>query len=446
MKKNFLPNPRIALIRPYVNRWQLYKWYSSFGSRQFSLGLLYIASYLEQKGFKVLLLDGEQIGEKKLLQRLYEYNPDLIGITATTFSFSRGADLIKKIKVVLPDVLAFMGGPHTSALPVQSLLLIEQLDGVIIGEGEETFLEIASKIPFKNIDGLCFRNEFGKILQNRPRKKEENLDKYSLNWNLLSGFPELYYPTSQSRSDKSTSLVVSRGCPYSCSFCAGQVVSGKKRRAHSPEYTVDVISKLYSRFGIKEIYFHDDHFTLDETWIEKFCGQLIKLAPEVKWYCASRVDLLNENLLALMKQAGCVQIGIGIEFASQQMLDKINKKIKMETIRNKLNLINESGIGIKGYFIFDYPGQSLRELWQTIKLILSFPFETIQINYFTPLPGAADFFHYPIPDSKWEKLNLRDPLGYAIRCTPFYYLLEIILYSYTQLKAFILRCFRKYYT
>jgi len=443
MKKRFPTNPKVALIRPYISRWQLYRWYSYFGSRQFSLGLLYIASYLNQKGFDVLLLDGEQIGEKELLKKLYEYKPDVLGITATTFSFSRGADLIKKIKKVLPDLSAFMGGPHTSALPEESLLLIDQLDGVVIGEGEETFFEIVSNVPFENIDGLCFRDESGRILINRQRKVEVNLDKYSLNWNLLSGFPDSYYPTSQSRRNKSTSLVISRGCAYSCSFCAGNIVSGRKRRAHSPEYTVNVITELYNRYGIKEIYFHDDHFTFDKKWIEKFCELLKKLAPEVKWYCASRVDLLNENILTLMKQSGCVQIGVGIEFASQHMLDKIDKKIKIDTIHSKLNLINKSGIDIKGYFIFDFPDQKLKDLWKSIKLILSFRFGTIQINYFTPLPGSDDFSRYPVPALKWYKLNLRDPLGFAIKFTSVYYLLEIILYSYIQLKAFILKYFRR---
>ena len=435
-------NPKILLVRPYISRWKLYRWYRYFGSTEFSLGLLYIASYLKERGFNVLVIDGERTGSRNLITKIIEHKPDIIGITATTFSFFKGAELTQILKKMLPGVSIFMGGPHVSALPEESLQILRELDGVIVGEGEETFFEIVSGKPFNSIRGLIYRNESDEIVRNQKREVEDNLDKYTLNWDLLDGFPEKYYPAKQGRSVKSAALVVSRGCVYNCSFCASNIISGRKRRSYSPESTVRTLSELYNKYGIKEVYFHDDHFTLNKKWTERFCRLLINSGVGIKWACATRAELLDDEILILMKQSGCTQLGIGIESVSQNMLDKTGKKLSREKIFETIKLIMQNDIEIKGYFIFDIPGQELKDLWETIKFILRNPFSIIQINYFTPLPGASDYKLYPVYSKDWPRLNLRKPLGFSLRFNFVYYSIEFLLYFVTYVRTYMNNIFK----
>jgi anaerobic magnesium-protoporphyrin IX monomethyl ester cyclase len=429
-------NPRIVLVRPWISRWKLYKWYAPLGSHEPALGLLYIASYISSSGYNVHIVDGEILGSKDMLEQIYQLRPDIIGITSTTFSFSAAARLSGGLRLTFPDALLLMGGPHPSALPIETLEMVPSLDGVVVGEGEQTTLEIIQKRPTEEIRGLIWRNDTG-FISNGLRVVSGTLDKFDLDWKLLEGFPVKYSPPFQSKKSRSASLIISRGCFYTCSFCASAALNGSKIQFHSPEYAIKLMNKLWMQYGISDFYFHDDYFPMSTKWISEFCIGLIRLDKKYSWSCASRVEALSDEILSLMKKSGCRQIGIGVESGSQKVLDRILKRISVTEMAKGLKKISQSGICIKGYFILDAPGETFIDQFKTLKFILVNNFSHIQFNYYAPLPGSPDYNLMGAPKSSWSRMSLQHCLGYSKIPSKLYWLIEISSYAAAYTKIIV---------
>jgi anaerobic magnesium-protoporphyrin IX monomethyl ester cyclase len=437
---NLKDKPVTVLIRPPISRWQLYKWYSPFGSREPSLGLLYIASYIQSNGYEVHILDGENLVNRELYNKVKSINPDLIGITSTTFSFFNASVLVEKLRLQFPDSLILLGGPHASALPEDSMMKISGLDGVVVGEGEETVLEIVQKVKTDRIRGLIWRDSSStEVFANSVREPPTDLDKFELNWKLLDKFPQKYSPPYQSKKKNSTSLVVSRGCLYDCSFCSSINLWGKKIRFHSPEYVVKMMIELEKEYGINDFYFHDDYFPVYPTWIKQFCNLVLKQKKSFTWSCASRVEVLSREILSVMRYAGCRQIGVGVESGSQKVLVNISKKVSIPVLTDGLNRISSSGMDVKGYFMLDTPGESFTDLLKTIKFIFANKFSSVQFNYYAPLPGSIDYNKLNVPEKLWKRMSLQHCLGYSKINPILYPFIEISLYLFSYLKIIIYR-------
>jgi anaerobic magnesium-protoporphyrin IX monomethyl ester cyclase len=422
--------PKVILINPPVNYWKLFKWYRFFTSREFPLGLLYVASYISENQFDVKIIDSEREGIKKTLEQLRSVKPDIVGITTTTFAFDSTSTLAKKIRKILPDTLIIIGGSHPSALPTESLKLAAEIDGCIIGNGEEVMLKICRQYPPEKIPGLVWRKSNNQIVTN-PAVDEDNnsLDKYPLKWDLIKNFPESYHPSIQSRKRKSTSLVVSRGCYYNCSFCATDTIHGRKIKHHSVDYTVALIESLKKKYSIKDIYFHDDYFAGDIKWLQSFCNLMIEKRLNITWSCASRIEpLLKKNILQLMYDAGCRQIGVGIESGTNKILKSLNKKVSVKRLREGINLISKNNIEIKGYVIIGNKDDDWRTLFHTIYFILILPLSHIQVLYFTPLPGSASYAESSKDPKEWVRMNLLNPCTEARMPVIFLRGVELFIY------------------
>jgi len=436
--ENRKANPKIILINPPVNYWKLYKWYMFFTSREFPLGLLYIASYLFDNKFSAKIIDAEKVGLKKSLKIISEIEPDIIGVTVTTFSFWTVNGLINKIRKSLPETLIVIGGSHPSALPEESMKLTPELDGCIVGNGEETMLRIVQGEKAESIPGLVWRGNEQKIFSNPIiTQYVEHLDNYNLNWSLLDGFPEKYFPSVQSRSRNSTALVVSRGCYYACSFCATNSVHTRKIRQHSPRYVVSMMEYLSSNYKIDDFYFHDDYFAANVHWLKEFCCLLIDKSLNITWSCASRVEPLKKDILILMYQSGCRQIGIGIENGEDEILKSLNKKISTKKLYRNINLIKQNFIDVKGYIIIGNRDETYKSLLKTISFVLSLPLSHIQILYFTPLPGSPVYDSQKVNPKEWKRMNLLNPSKAAglsflfLRATEFF-----IYFSFYSFKLY----------
>lgn len=430
--------PVTVLIRPPINRWKLYKWYAPFGSREPSFGLLYIASYIQTNGHEVHIVDGELLKKQEFYDKIKSLKPNIIGITTTTFSFLSVSVLANELRTQYPKTLLLIGGSHPSALPMDSMKKITCLDGVIVGEGEETILEIIQRRNTEQIEGLVWREKIESlIITNKSREPIDNLDRYKFNWKLLQDFPKKYLPPLQSRKKNSTALVVSRGCSYDCSFCTATQLRGKKIRFHSPDYVINMMSELKREYGISDFYFHDDYFPVHPNWIKQFCTILIEQRNDFSWSCASRIETLSNEILYLMKKSGCRQIGVGVESASQDVLNKIAKNISIPALMDGLNRISLAKIDIKGYFILDTPGETFTDLYRTITFILKNKFSEIQFNYYAPLPGSRDYYKYNPSEKLWPQMSLQHSLGYSGHSPILYLFIEFGFYIISYLKIFI---------
>ena len=360
------------------------------------LGLLYIAAVLRANGFLVVILDaeGRRLGFKETVENILEEDPDIIGISTTTLNIGSAARVAKGIKARAPETKIVLGGPHVTAMPVDTMERYPAVDGCVLGDGERSFSRLVRNIQEREpvdsgLDGLVWR-ENGRLMMVDKKGHFEDLDSLPFPaWDLLKGFPEIYRPPFHSyRRLPVANIITTRGCPYACSFC-DRSVFGRKVLSHSVEYVVEMIAYLVREFGIREISIKDDMFTRFPERVMAFCRQLKKKGLALGWSCNARVDGISEEMLKEMKKAGCWMISYGIESGSPSMLKRMKKGITLSQVRHTLEITRMSGIVTKGFFMLGIPGETRQTLQETLSFIQEIPLDEMNVNFFTPFPGAA---------------------------------------------------------
>lgn len=365
------------------------------------LGLGYLASFLRKNGYKVSIFDGSLKNAliKDFSQAVSEYEPDLIGISVLTRGHNQIKCIIKALKQEFKKIPIVIGGCQVSADP-RAVLKDLKADFAVIGEGEITFLELIKAIEinnknFKEINGIAFKNPAGKIIITKSRELINDLDSIPfLAWDLMPPKQYRIVPILvPARGLPIAPIFTSRGCPYNCSFCASQVTWTRRIRFRSPENVVAEIKMLKNKFGVREIHFSDDNFTIDIKRAEKICDIMIDEKINLPWQCPNgvRIDRLTLPLLEKMKQAGCYALGLGIESGNQTVLNKNNKNLNLKVVPQVLENLKKVGIQSYGFFILGLPGDSKESMEQTINFALKNSFDRAWFNIFTPYPGSPAF-------------------------------------------------------
>ncbi len=374
----------ITLINPDSNTEVL----SKLDFKTPPIGLAYIASVLRENGFNVRIIDNvvEKLDLNEIIRRIRD--SVVVGITTTTPTFNTALKYAKKIKQALENVFVVLGGIHVSFLPY-SALKYEFVDAVCISEGEYTMLELAEKIERgkspEGVKGLIYK-ENGKIVDNGRRDFIRDLDslpfpaydllpleKYSILGQKLEHFP----------------MMSSRGCPFSCRYCASSLFMGKRFRARSAENVVDEMEWLQDKFGAKYIAFSDDTFTLSKKRVEKICNEVKGRCLDVEWSCSSRVDTINEELIKKMKSAGCNCIYYGVESANPKILnDYYRKKISLGQVTTAVKKTKENDIQTVCSFIIGAPMETKEDMMKTLKFSIKLNPDYAQYSILTPYPGT----------------------------------------------------------
>ena len=251
------------------------------------LGLAYIAGALEQAGHTVNFVDGdaESISMTALRNRIQAFSPDIVGLYCGTFMINKVRKVAQLAKNINPDVVTVVGGPHLSVYP-KITIRFPEFDIGVIGEGEVTMCEVASTIQNKgdlsNINGIIFKKNRD-IIRTYPRNYISDLDTTSFpSWHLL---PIEKYNDVLAKTDKFATMITSRGCPFNCIFCSPECRLGRKFRYRSPENVLEEILLLKNDFGIEEICFYDDTFTVNKKRVMKLCDEIINRKIDIKWEC-----------------------------------------------------------------------------------------------------------------------------------------------------------------
>jgi len=196
-------------------------------------------------------------------------------------------------------------------------------------------------------------------------------------------------------------MITSRGCPYHCAFCSKSVF-GSKFRAQSPERVVDEIAHYQAKFGIKEITFYDDVFTLDRWRAYKIAYGIIERGMKISWTCETRVNLVDKYLLGHMKQAGCYAIAYGIESASPEILKLLDKDITIHHVKNTVRMTREAGIQTIGYFMIGSPNETVDTIRDTIDFAKKLKLDYAQFAIAMPFPGTKLSEYYSKKDIPWK--------------------------------------------
>jgi len=406
---------KIFFATPPISMEDLYGSLSGAGSRLPSLGILYLAAITRKNGFQTALADASALSLTKLdlLNYIEIERPDVLGLTATTFSIFHAADFAKAVKENYPNMTIIIGGSHVTATPKETMERFPVFDIAVIGEGEETIIDLLvalnSKAPLHNILGIIFRHDKD-IISTGRRQFIQDLDKLPYPaWDLLKGFPNKYLPAPfKVRKYPAVSLVTSRGCPNKCIFC-DRSVFGSSCHAFSAEYVIGMIRHLVVQYGIREFSFEDDTFITFKKRLFAICQGIIDLGINISWTCLGRVNSVDGETLELMRRAGCWQISFGIESGAQEILNVIHKNITLAQIQRAVDLCREAGILTKGFFIVGHPKETHETLSKTLELAIRLPLDDISVTMLTPFPGteiykrASEFGEF---ESDWSKMNL----------------------------------------
>ena len=365
-----------------------------------SLGLGYLAASV-RKGHEVEILDciKEGVNIDRLGRFLTSHNPDVFGLQFYTFDLSFIKNALRLAKSVKKDVVTVVGGPHPSAVPLKVMDgFKEDLDFLFAGEAEVGLPKLldllkSGKSDLSSVPGLTWRKD-GMVVSN-PKAVVEDLNVIGMPaWDLIH--PELY-PESQHgaffRKFPIAPIMITRGCPYPCTFCVGSIVSGKKIRYRSIDNVLKEIDLLYNDFGIREFHVIDDNFTCDKVYAKEFLRRLKGLNLDISWAVPNgvRMDTLDEELLGLMKETGLYLISLGIESGSDKVLRSMKKGTTTAKTRECVKMIDRAGIDMAGFFILGFPGETEETIRQTIKF--STELNLIRANYFTylPFPGSESY-------------------------------------------------------
>ena len=383
-----MSKPKTLLINPAYSYGEGNVW-KSVGSVMPPLGLAYIGAILEQHGYPVTVKDfqADSQGFENDLNFLLTEKYDFLGFSATTPQINTALKMARHVKTQRPDVVVIFGGVHPSVMS-DEVLANETVSLVVRGEGEQTMLEIVSGKPWAEISGMSYK-ENDKIIHNPNRPLVENLDDLpDPAYHLLP--VEKYHPTTGAYKQlPAISVLATRGCPSVCTYCHRQL--GKKIRTRSGKRVAAEVKRLHDNYGIKEICFYDDTFTINKNEVYSFIEELKSYKLPITYVCFSRVDSVDYPLLKAMHDSGCHQICFGVESTNKQILRNIKKGISMEMVTRAVKDTQKAGIEARIALMIGNPGETEETVMDSVSFAIKLEPDLVIFNVTTPYPGTEMF-------------------------------------------------------
>lgn len=412
---------KILLVRPPAK----YVKGSAKPAVSLPLGLLYLAAVLEKNNYTVEIYDAQvnlhrpifqdsggiiHMGDKweAVEEEIARRKPDLVGITNSfTTQFDNAIKAAEITKKINKNTIVIVGGNHPTVQPKDFFHKTETVDIVCMGEGEYTLLDVAEAYAgqrnWKNILGTAVR-EGNNIKINPTRPYIQNLDSlplpayqsidlecyFLLNKINFSDRPFWRYPGSE----RTISLITSRGCPFNCIFCSIHLHMGDRWRCHSIEYVLKHLELVVSKYNVRHIHFEDDNLTLDAQRFQGILNGLRQRKIDITWDTPNgiRADTLTKELLQESKKSGCTYIILGVESGDQRVLSEIiNKSLDLTKVIKVAQWCKEIGLDAMTFFVIGFPGETLRDMKKTIDFALELMSKydmTPTIFIATPLIGT----------------------------------------------------------
>jgi radical SAM superfamily enzyme YgiQ (UPF0313 family) len=385
----------IVLVNPPYSFWSPGKDYlRPFIGNLPSLGLLSLGAVLRESGYRVKIVESASLGLSfpRTIDEILRERPSYVGLSCTTASVENAAKIARAVKEKSPGTRVLAGGPHLTALPEETFRRFPDFDFAIQGEGEAALPDLLEALEGKKkpdkVESAVFRQ--GEEIRVNPRRRFiENLDTLPFPaFDLLPDFPGAYRaPFLNYLRGPAASLISSRGCPQSCTFC-DRSVFGNRYRYFSEDYLWELISLLHRQYGIRHLVFTDDQFAAFRPRLLRLCEKMARGRLGTHWNCDARVDSVDPDLLGMMKRAGCWMISYGIESGSQKILDQVRKGITLDQVEQAVRWTREAGIRAKGLFMIGYPEETEKTLGDTLSFISRSGLDEMNLSFLTPYPGT----------------------------------------------------------
>lgn len=381
------------------------------------LGTIYAASCLRNEGYQVELFDTMFVSNSSELQPVLEnFHPDYLVIYDDGFNYLTKMCLTNMRNAAMEMIhIAKRHGCKVIVCSSDSSdhyakYLSEGTDYVIIGEGEQTLIELINGIEsklndFNQIAGLAYLKD-GRLVFTSKRNVLRELDAIPFPaWDLVD-IQEYRSRWIKRNGYFSLNLVSTRGCPYKCNWCA-KPIYGNRYNSRSPQNVVDELKFLLNEFKPDHIWFCDDIFGITEDWVQEFANVLESEGLAFKFKIQSRVDLLVKgNTVEALSRAGCEEVWVGAESGSQHILDAMDKGTKVEQIYEATHLLKKYGIKSAFFLQFGYLGERMQDIQMTLKMVLDLMPDYIGISVSYPLPGTK--FYEKVKTDLKDKTNWTD--------------------------------------
>ena len=373
-------------------------------------GVCSLHAFLREAGFDVLLANFSGWSSAAIRQQLTEQKPDIVGISQWTHNRHASLDLAALVRQLVPLSTVIMGGAHATFSFAEILRAGAAVDCVVLGEGEETLLDIVRRCR----DGLDWRDVAGiayvrgdDVVVTSPRAPLENLDRLPAAATVLEHSIGVDIPL------QAEFIITTRGCPSACYFCSSPKFWNRTVRFRSPENIVSEMTYIRDRYGLMYFSLRDDTFTVDRARTIAFCRLLIERRLYVLWNCQSRVTTLDEELLVWMKRAGCECIQLGVESGSPRILSQLGKSITPLQVEQAAGLIRKVGINLSVYLITDVPGETEEDIHQTIELLRRIRPDDGYVSPLAYFPGTR-LFEEAVADGSIERAVFEKSLATAV--------------------------------
>jgi len=348
------------------------------------VGLLTLAACVKDS-CRPVIFDPEP--DDLTLAEITDFQPDLIGLGFMTQTRNRAKEISDILRRKLPHAGIILGGVGPT---VETQAVFEKFkpDAIVVGEGEKALKRIVSGEPFEHIPGVYLAGHAF-----RPPEIYENLDDIPLPaYDCMPDFERYLCPPGGIRGqwfNHGTPMIITgRGCPYRCTFCSSHLMFGRRVRRRSVGSVIEEVRRLHYDYDVDAVYFFDDTFNAPPSWVHDFCGALGKEPYRITWGCQIRVNLFSADIAKLMKEAGCVQVDIGVESGSPNVLKALHKDETLEQIEAAFQACHEAGIAPMGTFLVGCPEETWEDVEQTKSLLRRIRPSFSEFFFLIPYPGA----------------------------------------------------------
>jgi anaerobic magnesium-protoporphyrin IX monomethyl ester cyclase len=389
---------KVLILSP-PNSFNVIKEESSMENRIVPLDLATVGAVLKDKNHvKILDALALKLNKKQIVDEINSFGPDLVLLSP----FDRCRWAYEPTKEILKEIeaknIALIGGYNPEFI-MNVMKDEKKLKFSTYGDPEMTLREITGKGKMEGVKGTIYRKE-NRIVRVPPREPvpEDDLpmpDRDLLQMDVYMRFPH------ENKTNKSMDIMVSRGCPYNCTYCLVKQLYGNKYRARSPKKVFEEISILMKKYNSREFHFMDTVFTMRRDWVKKFC--LLVKPLSIEWSCQTRVDLVDREVLRWMKEAGCFSILYGIESMNPRLLENIKKGITPDDARAAVRMTREAGIETRLSFMFGLPEETPEIARKVIDEIIKLEPDFVQFHSVVSFPGTQ--LDRDIKRHGWGKVN-----------------------------------------
>ena len=346
--------------------------------------------YISGEGFKRYLSslkDHSLPIWKEVKNSIEQFNPSVVGISAKTQNFLSATIVAKLAKEINPDIKILVGGVHPT-MNGSKVLNFENIDFLVIGEGENTIVELLQALEkdteLNSVNGIVFRDN-GKIINTKPRSYVENLDLLDF---PLTNAPKVFKDFNKYPKEAFGYIFASRGCPYACTFCESKSMWTRKVRYRSPENVVAELKQM-SEFGINKVNFDDDTFGISKKNIKTINNLMHDELPNMTYTCETLVQLAkDEDVVKDMKHGGCTATFVGIESGNNEILKKIKKTQTTDECIQAMRNLQKHDIESHAFIMVGFPSETEETFKETMDFIPKLKPDSIIFSIFTPYPGS----------------------------------------------------------